>query len=278
MKTVMYYRNVRSTGAANVSDSTCFLVPNCAGYLNWNAKNTKITPTHRHDCYILYVAKGGLRVLSSREPQIMLPGHFVCFYPESEYFYETLDEGVSYYFAHFTGHSVQELLDRCGIENQRVYNVGVIPEVCNIWMSLLSEFSEQDRLFSVRASAKLVDIISRLSDRLEREDGVATKKLRRSIDYIHENFNKDISVPELAELEHLSGSRYYTLFKEKTGYSPSEYIIVLRMNRACTLMLQEDMTVKETAIQVGYHDPFYFSRLFKKYMGISPAEYKKQKN
>ena len=50
------------------------------------------------------------------------------------------------------------------------------------------------------------------------------------------------------------------------------------MNRACTLMLQEDMTVKETAIQVGYHDPFYFSRIFKKYMGISPAEYKKQKN
>lgn len=277
MKTVLYYRNdEKASGAANVADSKNFLVANCVGFMVWNAKNTAIIPTHRHDYYLVYVVEGALKLLSDNaEGQELHPGDFVCFYAETVYRYQTLGDGVKYYFVHFTGHSAEEILNGLGIKNTRVYRAGMLDKVCDRWGRLISDFSHQDELFYLRCSYKLLEILTSLSENAGKDSSVV-KRLSASIDYIHGNFDREISVSSLAELEHLSVSRYYTLFKENTGYSPSEYIIILRINRACTLMLQSDMTVKEIAALVGYHDAFYFSRLFKKYMGISPAEYKKQ--
>ncbi len=279
METVLYYRNSdKASGAANIADSKNFLVPNCAGYITWDKKNSAIIPTHRHDYYLLYVDRGSMKLLSDNgEGQELHPGQFVCFFAENIYQYQTLDNGVCYYFIHFSGHSVLEILEQLGIKNSRVYTAGIIEKIVNVWCSLIAEFSHQDNLFLLRCSSKLIQILTLLSESSNAcGDSLFTKRLGASIDYIHGNFNKEISIPELARLEHLSVSRYYTLFKENMGCSPSEYVIVLRMNRACTMMLQNNVSVKEIASLVGYHDAFYFSRLFKKYMGISPAEYKKQ--
>ena len=279
MRTVLYYRKAdKASGAANVADDKSFLIPNCVGYMVWSACNTAIIPTHRHDYYLLYILKGSLKLLSDNgEGQEIHPGQFVCFFAETVYRYQTLDDGACYYFIHFTGHSTLEILESLGIKNSRVYTAGMLDDTMQTWRELISEFSRQDNLFFMRCSSKMLAILTSLSEKANTcGETLSAKRLGASIDFIHGNFNKEISIPELAELEHLSVSRYYTLFKENMGCSPSEYMIVLRINRACTLMLQSDITVKEIASLVGYHDAFYFSRLFKKYMGISPAEYKKQ--
>ena len=273
----LYYRN--RVGGANIAETKDYLIPNCVGVIDWNAKNTAISPISRHDYYLIYVVRGGMEILCVEPTEIIGVGQFICFYPETVYQYKTLGEGVEYYLIHFTGHIAAELLEKCGIKNSRVYNVGIIERVLDEWKALFQDFSRQDYLFEMRSSAKIIKILSVFAEKIDRSgETLTSKKLRKSIDYIYENFNRDVTIPELAELEHLSVSRYYTLFKESTGYSPSEYIIVLRINRACTFLQQTDMTVKEIALQVGYHDPFYFSRLFKKYMKTSPMEYRKQKN
>ena len=276
---VIYYRNTERVVGSNVSEIKDFLIPNCVGYLEWNSKNTAISPVSRHDYYLVYVVRGGMEILSVEPTESIEAGQFVCFYPETVYRYKTLDDGVKYYLMHFTGHAAAELLEKCGIKNSHVYSVGILENVLSEWHELCQDFSRQDYLFAMRSSSKMLKIFSVFAEKIDRSGEVFnSKRLRKSIDYIYENFNRDISIPELARLEHLSVSRYYTLFKEITGYSPSEYVIVLKMNRACTFLQQTDMTVKEIAQQVGYHDPFYFSRLFKKYMKTSPVEYKKQKN
>ena len=78
----------------------------------------------------------------------------------------------------------------------------------------------------------------------------------------------------LASLEGLSESRFYTVFKEKIGCSPVEYINALRIERACNLLSSTPMSVGEVGANCGFDDNFYFSKIFKKKMGVSPTKYK----
>ncbi len=271
-----YFRSLPDIYGGNVCDLSQFLVINCIGWQNW-MPNANAYCAGRQDYYLLYVVRGDMTILSGDAPQKISAGQMVCFYSHTPYEYHSGEEGIYYYWIHFTGHSAKEILERCGIRNSKVYTVGHSEKILNLWRSVFSEFSNQDDLFSLKCSAKIIQILTSLSEIIEKPSiNVATRKLVYSIDYIHENFNKNFSVSTLAELEHLSTSRFYSVFKENTGYSPSEYIIVLRINRACSMFMQTDMSVQEVAAQVGYRDSFYFSRIFKKYMGVSPVAYKKR--
>jgi AraC-like DNA-binding protein len=72
----------------------------------------------------------------------------------------------------------------------------------------------------------------------------------------------------------LSASYFSTIFKKATGMPPMDYFIQLKMQKACQLLYLENMKVKDVAEAIGYEDPFYFSRQFKKHMKISPVLYK----
>jgi YesN/AraC family two-component response regulator len=75
-----------------------------------------------------------------------------------------------------------------------------------------------------------------------------------------------------------SSSYFTTLFKQKTGRSPLEYFIRLKIQYTCQLLDQSTLKIKEIASRVGYDDPYYFSRIFKKMMGTSPNEYRQKSN
>ncbi len=92
--------------------------------------------------------------------------------------------------------------------------------------------------------------------------------------YINENLAYPLSRDHLAASVHLSPSRFYTLFKEVVGQSPSDYIQHARLEKARHLLVMSDLTVHEIALSVGYGDLFYFSRLFKKHYGLSPSYYR----
>ena len=67
-----------------------------------------------------------------------------------------------------------------------------------------------------------------------------------------------------------------TIFKKKTGVSPQEYLLQCRMRRACILLSSTNNPIQAIAHNVGYDNPFTFSKIFKSYYGISPREYRRQ--
>ncbi|MFD2668386.1 helix-turn-helix domain-containing protein [Listeria grayi] len=81
---------------------------------------------------------------------------------------------------------------------------------------------------------------------------------------------------ELTYQLNISQSYLSSIFKKYTQTSPIEYFIQLKIDQACKFMKLTDMKIYEIAKKVGYEDPYYFSRLFKKYMGLSPKVYRKQ--
>nr|WP_232242918.1 AraC family transcriptional regulator [Paenibacillus sp. GSMTC-2017] len=95
------------------------------------------------------------------------------------------------------------------------------------------------------------------------------------ITYIHERYNEPITLDSLAEVWNYSIQYLSRQFKRRTGTSPIEYVIQTRMAKAKDLMIRTDATAQEIAEHVGYSDFFYFTRIFKKQVGMTPVQYKK---
>ena len=104
---------------------------------------------------------------------------------------------------------------------------------------------------------------------------LAARKVERAIAYMRENLDKPVQVPTLAAALNISPSHFFALFKQFTGRPPIEYFIRLRMRRACELLQDESLPVKQVAAELGYEDPFYFSRLFKAVHQVAPSHYRR---
>ena len=92
--------------------------------------------------------------------------------------------------------------------------------------------------------------------------------------YIQKNYMKDISLDEVSREVNISPYYFSKLFKDETGEGFVEYITNMRIEKAKELMAEGDYTMKEICQMVGYTDPNYFSRAFKKNVGVTPTEYK----
>lgn len=92
--------------------------------------------------------------------------------------------------------------------------------------------------------------------------------------YIAHSWDRKITLEEIAESVHLSQSYSSALFKNETGSSIMEYIIDLRIQKACEMLKYSDRSVTEIAESAGFCDIFYFSRMFKKSLGTSPTAYR----
>lgn len=103
--------------------------------------------------------------------------------------------------------------------------------------------------------------------------GSEQPSLELSISYLENHYSEKITREHLAEIAGVSQSHYSILFKQLTGFSPSEYLSRLRVNRAKELLISGSGTLREIALKVGYKDEFYLSRRFKQQTGAAPSGY-----
>ncbi len=104
---------------------------------------------------------------------------------------------------------------------------------------------------------------------------VIVHDLSASLQFMREHLTRPLSLRELAQRAGISSSRFSALFKEQTGVSPIDHHIRLRMQAACHLLDTTAMSIKEIAVHLGYEDPYYFSRIFRKVSGSSPLAYRR---
>ena len=96
--------------------------------------------------------------------------------------------------------------------------------------------------------------------------------------YLEEHMTSDVSLEDLAHLLHVSSPYLSKVFKEQYGTTLTGYHTGLRLSEAKTLLVKGGMTIKDIGFQVGYQDPNYFVRIFKKVTGYTPSEYQKVMN
>lgn len=102
--------------------------------------------------------------------------------------------------------------------------------------------------------------------------------VKQIVTYLNEHYSQKISLDQIAHNMYLSPVYISKIFKEETGESPINYLIKIRLKKAKdTLENSRNGSIKSIANSVGYDDVYHFSKLFKKYYGMSPQNYRKQR-
>lgn len=130
-----------------------------------------------------------------------------------------------------------------------------------------------------RRVSDLTEILRRLcNDILQKEEQNMPDEnpvIGRVIDYIRENYtDPGLSMGTIASIHGMSAATLSLKYKEQTGMYPSEYLVLLRMEKAKELLAGTDMSIQDIGTSVGYYDASSFIRRFKQHMGITPAKYR----
>lgn len=125
--------------------------------------------------------------------------------------------------------------------------------------------------------ALLIDVMRLGPVRTRKRSELAAWQLRRSIDYIEENCLRGIRMEELAALTGLSQSYFSHAFKASTGLPPHQWQMKARIERAKQLMLTSDLPLSAVAAETGFADQAHFTRVFRRTVGATPANWAKVK-
>jgi AraC-like DNA-binding protein/mannose-6-phosphate isomerase-like protein (cupin superfamily) len=146
-----------------------------------------------------------------------------------------------------------------------------------IYRSLESGYS-LDNLFFASTSFQYFLTTLTFSDKFaSAQHAVEKDVVDLSIEYMQDHLDTPIKLEALAASVNLSLSHYSNIFKRKTGYSPIIYFNHLKIQHACQYLQFTSLRINEISSKLGIEDPYYFSRLFTKVMGLSPVEYRHKK-
>ena len=123
-------------------------------------------------------------------------------------------------------------------------------------------------------SAYLTSCLWKLVGTLLDQDRPLTDYVDKAIHFMHSGFADGITIQDIAKRLNLDRSYFFTIFSQKMGISPQEYLINLRLEKAAELMITYHETPSTAAASVGYSDIYQFSKIFKKHFGMSPREYR----
>jgi len=252
-------------------DCTSYLQINDCGMVAFRNKTAGISrPRGRSDYQLIYVESGQFEVEYNGVNHHLKQG-FVLYPPNiSQKYIDYV--GTKRIWVHFTGYNIDEIMKDAHLDCG-VYSVSHSPIIQNLLLQLIAEYNQTKAVSS--ANGLLLYILYMLGKQINNSTTV-NDYLQNAITYITANYNTEIHIKELATACNLSQSHFMYLFKEELGMTPLEYQRTLRIKDTMSALISSKQSIAEIAAQVGYQDPLYFSRVFKKLVGVSPREYRNQ--
>ena len=230
-------------------------------------------PTHRPrgriDFQLLYVAAGKGHFYYNGKEHIIPAGNMVLYRPrEEQRYYDYGSDHTEVFWIHFTGSDVTNILRHYGFKDgEHVIHSGTSLEYSHIFQQIIGELKECQPHYEEACIYRLhllFILLSRLSDKkARRQSAHMAGQMNTAVQYFHAHYSEPISIKDYAQD-----------FREYTGSAPAQYLISLRISAAQSLLETSDHNITEIAELVGYDNPLYFSRLFRKQTGMSPSDFR----
>jgi AraC family transcriptional regulator len=104
--------------------------------------------------------------------------------------------------------------------------------------------------------------------------GIVDRRLRRAIEFMHDNCGRELSLAEIAGAAYLSEFHFARLFKKITGATPHAYLASLRIEKARRLLAESDLPITDVGAQVGYNSQSHFTKVFREATGLTPRAFR----
>ena len=240
-------------------------------------------PRGRLDFQLIYIAAGKAHFHFGRneEETIVHAGHMVLYRPKEPQKYEYYAEDqTEAYWVHFTGSNVTNILRSYGLtDDKKVFYCGSGPSYQNLFRAMINELqmckTGYEEMLEMYLRQIFIKVERYFQSCMKMDNSRAAETIDMAISYFNEHYSEPISIEEYAEKNHVSTSWFIRNFRLYVGSTPMQFILQKRICNAEALLLGTQYNINEIAQIVGYDNPLYFSRMFKKIKGLSPSEYRK---
>jgi AraC family transcriptional regulator len=139
------------------------------------------------------------------------------------------------------------------------------------WREVIRSLVNQLAVYLLRAHINV-----QRSDEIELSRvGVVDRRLRRAIEFMHDNCGRELALAEIAAAAYLSEFHFARLFKKITGTTPHAYLAGLRIERARRLLAESDLPISEVGATVGHASQSHFTKVFREATGLTPRAFRR---
>lgn len=257
------YFSLGTKNSEAVSDK--YLQINNCGFCEDMDKTAVNRPQGRKDYQLIYIKKGQMDFGG----QLLGAGYVYLFKPGQPQFYRVSGETTTFYWIHFTGSALPDILQ----ERSGAFFCGEFPEFERFCKNFYIEHRLSEKPNILYHEGLFICLIAKLTEKQETHKA-HHRKLDGALLAINQNIAVRFSNEELAQKCGLSKFYFIKLFKEVTGLTPQQYYTKQAVDTAKGLLESTDYTIGQIASLCGMEDAFYFSRVFKKHVGVCPSHYR----
>ena len=272
---------LRDSRAPIKDKSRPLIVTSCGTY---RLKTVKRLPTWRPkgrlDYQLLYIVSGKGHFYFHGEDRVVYAGRMVLIQPRQEQRYEYFGEDKpEVYWVHFTGSDVKNILRSYNIPmDDPIFYSGASSTYSYLFKEMIHELQNCKTGYEDLLAMYLRQIFLLVQRTRQEERPTVSTYIQEEMEfarrYFNEHYNEPISIQEYAESRNMSVCYFQRNFKQIVKHTPMQYLLTIRVNNAASLLETTDYSMAEIAAIVGYEDPLYFSRLFRKIKGVSPRDYR----
>lgn len=252
-------------------EKSMFMYPLCCGHFYCDSRY-EINRVGFDNYLIMYIKDGEGELIYEEKVTAIKKGEIIFIDCNKPHTYKTNTRWETLWM-HFDGAGAKNYYELICEKLGNVIDIGdgiIYQLLINIFKSYRDNEQMNEAIMSCHIQRILAELY-RLSCEKKRSVGI----IYDVIQYIEENFKSDISIDDLCETAHLSPFYFCRLFKKEMGYSPYEYIIIVRLNIAKKLLKNSKLTIKEIAYETGFNSEANFIRTFKSYANMTPGKFRK---
>jgi AraC-like DNA-binding protein len=226
---------------------------------------------------IIYVTKGrGIFEINGRT-HVVVPGSILMVFPGVRHLYKPEYEvGWTEYWVGFKGPYV-DALRREGLlsAEKPLFEVGLQNSLLAIYHQIFELVRYQRPLYQARASSLVLTLIAETLARARKnvQYDHSEKIVEKARFLMEENVHGEVNIAGIAATLGVTTSQLNAVFKSYTSMTPYQYYISIKIRRAKEMLEDGDLSIKEVAFRLGFDDPYYFSRLFRRKAGLPPSKW-----
>jgi len=255
-------------------DDTVPLLINCCGKQLLQTQDYSLKRENgRLDYQLLYVYKGTGHFYLNGQWMALTSGNIILYRPfEPQLYSYFVKDKPEIYWVHFTGKQCDEILNQYSI--QSCY-IGENLSIKLLFQDMITELQLKKLHYEDIVLNQLYILFANIhrSSHQTLHFSENDFSIDRLIIEMNQNYARSWNVSSMADFCKLSDSYFAHTFKQRMGLSPMQYLNHLRIEKARDLLTGNSLSVAAVARLVGYDDPLYFSRVFKKFTGIPPQKF-----